>query len=1080
MSDQPQRVARQQDKPAIWHRARLLSHGLVSGRLGLALIVLLNLCLGLAFSSLVPLGEAPDEPAHLSYARFIARTGRLPASLNEREAAGYRSTWPPLYHALLAAPLAGVGDTPPTRLKSVGDTPRRLIPTNGQTIAAFIHTADEVWPWRGLSLAWRLGRLISVILTALAVIVTYLIAWRLTTRRSLALATAGLQATMPQVLFTGSVLNDDNLAILFSGLLFLTLVTYSQHITPLTISKAFIPGALLGLATVTKYNTLPLWPLTLIWITWLTFRAPNYQLSIINLKSKIPPFLAFFVGATLTAGWWFTFIWINFNRVETLGLIRGPLATISAGTADASLRHLMSGEGLIAFPTVRAWLAWFVLLFQSFWGLYGGGSTIELPVWIYCLLAVFCLAALGSGLAAFLKKRDRPGPIDSSSQATDTHPQTNDQQVQPRSMLILFLLAPLFFLPLPMLRFILSGDSITETAQGRHFYPALPAVTLGLVWGLCQLTDRLKKLKLSLPENPTHSTTTVKPTTNIPHPISHIPDLISHIPHPLSLILLTLTTSLYSLTLIQASYPPPIPLWTRAETAAIDNRLDLQLAEGVILMRVELAAARDGVLPITLIWQATAIPSDDYLIDLTLTNTDGVDIGAWSGQPIGGRYPTRAWDEGDVLRDTILVPVLPGLPASKATLTGHLLDPAGQPMTAAQTLAAGFTLPATPAVERTPPQLRADGLASVAPFTYRSTLSFILTDTQPPELTTPAGQIFSPARFLAGANGSIAHFIVAANWPTGVYTLKPSGPDESFLVSNRPRQFEPPPIAYVLEVNFADHLTLLGYDLPQRRVQPGESFPLTLTWRADRPIGDHLTVFNHLLDRDAVQRGGADRIPLKYYTTLLWVPGEIVTDAYPVPVEASAPSGIYWLDVGLYPSERPSFSLPRFVEGQPIDQNSVRLGPIKVGGPPPGVTAIDVRPQMPVNKTFGEQITLLGFDLVDGEGNSGVKGQDLRLTAYWQAEVVPMGDYTVFVHLLDAQDNVAAQFDGPPAGGQYPTSLWDPGEIIVDERAIGGLSSGRYTLQVGLYRPDTGERLPAAGVSDGTVSLMEFEVEAEQ
>lgn len=1079
MSDQPQRVTLQQDEPVIRSRARLLPSSLVSGRLGLALIVLLNLVLGLTFSSLVPLGEAPDESAHLSYARFIAHTGRLPASLSEREAAGYRSTWPPLYHVLVAAPLAGVGDAPPVRLKSVGDTPRRLIPTNGQTIAAFIHTADEAWPWRGLSLAWHLGRLISVILTALAVVVTYLIARRLTTRRSLALAAAGLQATMPQVLFTGSVLNDDNLAILLSGLLLLSLVTYSQDTTPLTVSKAFIPGALLGLATVTKYNTLPLWPLTLIWITWLTFRRSSHhqkpaptQLPISNPKSKIPPFLALLVAAALTAGWWFAFIWANFNRVETMGLIRGSLAAISAGTADASLRHLTNGEAIIALLPARAWVAWFAQFFRSFWGLYGGGSTIELPGWVYWLLAVFCLAALGPGLSVLLKRRDRPGSIASSPQVTDTHPKTNSQQVHSRPTLILFLLTPLFFLPLPILRFILSGGSITETAQGRHLFPALPAITFGLVWGLCQLTDRLSNTRLNSPTNPTHSQPTEKLTAKIQNPKSHI-----------LLILLTLTISLYSLTLIQASYPPPIPLWTTAEAAAVDNRLDIQLAEGVTLMGVELAAARDGVLPVTLVWQATAIPTEDYLIDLTLTNADGVDIGAWLGQPIGGRYPTRAWDEGDVLRDTIPVPVLPGLPASEATLAGRLLDPTGQSKTAAQTLAAGITLPATPAVERTPPQLRADGLAPAAPFTYRGTLSFVLTGTRPPELTGPAGQVFSPVRFLAGANGSIAHFIVAANWPSGAYALKPSGPGESFLVSNRPRQFEPPPMATVLEANFADHLTLLGYDLPERRVQPGTSFPLTLTWRADRPIGDHLTVFNHLLDRDAVQRGGVDRIPLKYYTTLLWVPGEIVVDAYPVPVEASAPPGVYWLDVGLYPSDRPDFSLPRFVDGHPIDQNSVRLGPIKVGGPPPGVTVTEARPQLVVNKTFGEQITLLGFDMVGGQEagirNQGleVRGQDLRLTAYWQAEVVPAGDYTVFVHLLDAQVNVVAQFDGPPAGGQYPTSLWDPGEIIVGERAINGLSPGRYTLQVGLYRPDTGERLPVPGVSDGTISLMEFDVE---
>ena len=54
------------------------------------------LVVALAYSSLVPLGETPDEPAHLSYARFIADNNRLPATIAERQQAGYRSTWPPL------------------------------------------------------------------------------------------------------------------------------------------------------------------------------------------------------------------------------------------------------------------------------------------------------------------------------------------------------------------------------------------------------------------------------------------------------------------------------------------------------------------------------------------------------------------------------------------------------------------------------------------------------------------------------------------------------------------------------------------------------------------------------------------------------------------------------------------------------------------------------------------------------------------------------------------------------------------------------------------------------------------------
>jgi hypothetical protein len=274
---------------------------------------------------------------------------------------------------------------------------------------------------------------------------------------------------------------------------------------------------------------------------------------------------------------------------------------------------------------------------------------------------------------------------------------------------------------------------------------------------------------------------------------------------------------------------------------------------------------------------------------------------------------------------------------------------------------------------------------------------------------------------------------------------------------------------HTVNANFANTLTLLGYDLPWRRVQPGTSFPITLHWRAERTMGQNLIVFNHLLDQAAVQRGGADRVPQLYYTTLLWVPGEIVSDAYDVPVAPTAPPGVYWLDVGLYPSEQPTFSLPLFASGQPLDRNSVRLGPLKVGGPPPGVTLPAATPQNPLNLSFADQITLLGFDI-------NPKSKIVNLKLYWRADSLPPADYTVFIHLLDPLGNLVAQFDSPPAGGAYPTSLWDPGEIIVDEHLMPDLPAGHYTLQVGLYRPDTGERLPVEGSPEGAVRLVEFEV----
>jgi len=158
------------------------------------------------------------------------------------------------------------------------------------------------------------------------------------------------------------------------------------------------------------------------------------------------------------------------------------------------------------------------------------------------------------------------------------------------------------------------------------------------------------------------------------------------------------------------------------------------------------------------------------------------------------------------------------------------------------------------------------------------------------------------------------------------------------------------------------------------------------------------------------------------------------------------------------------------VDGQPIDRNSVQIGPLKVGGPPAGVTTTEAQPQHRLNTNFGDQITLLGFNLTDTDNNPP------QLTLFWQADTIPAADYTVFMHLLDADGNLTAQFDSPPAGGAYPASLWDSGEIIVDQRHLNDLPPGHYTVNIGLYQPDRGERLPVTGSNDDTLKLTEIEI----
>jgi len=74
----------------------------------------------------------------------------------------------------------------------------------------------------------------------------------------------------------------------------------------------------------------------------------------------------------------------------------------------------------------------------------------------------------------------------------------------------------------------------------------------------------------------------------------------------------------------------------------------------------------------------------------------------------------------------------------------------------------------------------------------------------------------------------------------------------------------------------------------------------------------------------------------------------------------------------------------------------------------------------------------------------------------------------VFVHLLNAEGRLVAQDDSIPVLWTYPTDEWKPGEVIVDFHQFSvdaGLPPGAYTLQIGLYDPDTGARV-AVGADD--------------
>ncbi len=116
---------------------------------------------------------------------------------------------------------------------------------------------------------------------------------------------------------------------------------------------------------------------------------------------------------------------------------------------------------------------------------------------------------------------------------------------------------------------------------------------------------------------------------------------------------------------------------------------------------------------------------------------------------------------------------------------------------------------------------------------------------------------------------------------------------------------------------------------------------------------------------------------------------------------------------------------------------------------------------------FGDQIALLGLEVPE---TTLTPGGQLAVEVTWQALAPMTHDYTVFVQVLDAGDQIAGQVDAHPLQGTYSTSRWRVGETVRDPYRIQlkpNLPPGEYRLIVGFYLLADGQRLPVLG-ADGS------------
>ena len=107
-------------------------------------------------------------------------------------------------------------------------------------------------------------------------------------------------------------------------------------------------------------------------------------------------------------------------------------------------------------------------------------------------------------------------------------------------------------------------------------------------------------------------------------------------------------------------------------------------------------------------------------------------------------------------------------------------------------------------------------------------------------------------------------------------------------------------------------------------------------------------------------------------------------------------------------------------------------------------SAASTPPAQEVNQPFGP-LTLLGFDWERA-------GDNVELRLVWQVDAPLPAGYTTTVQIFDEASSRIAQNDAAAGGVYYPTTLWKPGEVLVERHTL-ALRPGAEpaTLLVGMY-----------------------------
>ncbi len=248
-------------------------------------------------------------------------------------------------------------------------------------------------------------------------------------------------------------------------------------------------------------------------------------------------------------------------------------------------------------------------------------------------------------------------------------------------------------------------------------------------------------------------------------------------------------------------------------------------------------------------------------------------------------------------------------------------------------------------------------------------------------------------------------------------------------------------------------LELVGVEMESVTVQEGGRVPVTVYWRAARPLDENYSIYLHALGRDVVEIGKIDSYPgAGALPTSRMQPGEIVRDSYSIELDPAfeAPTVVRVLIGVATWDEDGRYNTLTAVAASGVEMGSV-IVEAGVAYPVEAEACGSAIPEEAVHRaTFGELADLW----VEQPAPRHRPGDTIPVALYWDHRSSTPTSLTVFVHLVSAEGKIGAQADGPPLNGDYPTTLWRIACRVKDVHRLqlpADLPAGEYRILVGLY-----------------------------